>query len=77
LGVLVLNILMQHEAILYSLDRTITKKQLQNKESVMYDKEKYTKLQERSQEQKIESILVSQNHKFFSIKPRPYILYYI
>lgn len=77
LSLLVFDFLMEHEAILYSLDHTITKKQLQEKESVIYDEQKYTKLQERSQEQKIESLLVSQSHKFFSLQPCPYILYYI
>ncbi len=68
---------MEHEALLYSLDHTITKKQLQEKESVIYDKQKYTKLQERSQEYNIQSRIVSQDHNFSSIKPCPYILYYV
>jgi len=77
LGLLVFDFLMEHEALLYSLDHTITKKQLQEKESVIYDKQKYTKLQERSQEYNIQSRIVSQDHNFSFIKPCPYILYYV
>jgi hypothetical protein len=75
LSVLFCGIEMQHEAVLYSLDSTITKKQLKEKELVTYDKEKYNKLQERVQEKNIQALFVSDTQKFFSIKPEPYLVY--
>jgi len=44
---------MQHEAILYSIDPTITKEQLQNKEHIFYNKKKYTKLQKWTEEEHV------------------------
>ncbi len=71
---------MQHEALLYSLDRKITRKQLKNKEQISYDREKYKKLDDRVQEQNIWSLVLSEedmHYRFSPIKPTPYIIYYI
>lgn len=68
---------MQHEAILYSLDHTITKQQLQDKEDVLYDQQRYTKIQERVDEEQIHAIFASEHPRFSGIKPQPYIIYYL
>jgi len=68
---------MQHEALLYSLDHTITKQQLQNKEHILYDQERYIKMQKRVNEEKIHAIFATEHKRFSSIKPQPYIVYYL
>lgn len=68
---------MQHEALLYSLDHTITKQQLQDKEQISYDHERYAKMQERVDEEQIHAIFASEHLRFSGIKPQPYIVYYL
>ena len=68
---------MQHEALLYSLDTTITKKQLKAQESILYDTTKYTKLQEWTQKEQVGALMMSHTTKYQNIKSLPYILYYI
>jgi len=68
---------MQHEAILYSLDPTITKQQLLTKEEIIYDKTKYTVLQERIDAYHVGAFFPWEHDKRSRIKPRPYIIYYI
>gem|GEM_PF-3708005 len=68
---------MQHEALLYSLDHTITKQQLQDKEEILYDQQRYAKIQERVQTEKIGAIFAAEYQRFSHIKPQPYIVYYL
>ncbi len=68
---------MRHEAILYSLDPTITKHQLQSGENIAYDAQRYAKFQERASTEKIGAIVAAEHYKCSGIKPLPYILYYV
>ena len=68
---------MQHEALLYSLDHTITKQQLQDKEDISYDRQRYAKMQERVDEEQIHAIFASEYPRFSGIKPQPYVVYYL
>ncbi len=66
-----------HEAVLYSLDPGITKKDLQEQKEVFYDTDKYAKLKERMEIYKVGAIFAETKNKFSTIKPMPYIIYYI
>ena len=69
--------MMQHEALLYSLDHTITKHQLLDQEHILYDRQRYAKMQERVDEEQIHAIFASEHPKFSGIKPQLYIVYYL
>jgi len=69
---------MQHEAILYSLDPKILFSQIQN--FTDYDKNKYSKLEERMTDHNVRAIISSDadvHHKILPIRPKVSILYYI
>lgn len=68
---------MQHEAILYSLDHEITRRQLEAGEEILYDTEKYERIKEWTEIEHIQAIFAAEHHKLAVIKPQPYILYYL
>lgn len=70
---------MQHEALLYSLDPKITRKQLQES-NPPYDATKYAKLQERVSEYNIQAMVVwepDMHYKILPIRPKVKNLYYV
>lgn len=66
-----------HEALLYSLDPGIAKKDLQEKKEVFFDTDRYAKLKERMEEQHVGAFFADEHNGFSAIKPQPYIIYYI
>jgi len=66
-----------HEAIMYSIDPTITKHQLLAKEEIFYDQEKYDALVQWMQEFHVGAIVPSQHSRRSRVKPQPYIVYYV
>lgn len=69
---------MQYEAILYSLDPKITFSQVQD--FTDYDKNKYSKLEDRITENNVCAMISSDadvHHKILPIRPRVQIFYYI
>lgn len=69
---------MQHEAILYSLDPKITFSQVQD--FTDYDKNKYSKLEQRITENTICTLIAAEtdfHYKFLPIRPKVQIIYYI
>ena len=71
-------LMMQHEAILYSLDPKVSISWLQD--FVDYDENKYSKLQDRLSENNVWAIMMSDqdfHHKFLPIRPRVNIIYYM
>lgn len=70
--------IMQHEAILYSLDPKIPFSHIH--EIGDYDTKKYTKLKERSQEHHVHAMITSEadvHYKILPIRPRVHMVYYI
>ncbi len=71
---------MQHQALLYSLDPTITLKQLQAQADTVYDTHKYTKLHDRVATNHVWAMLRAEDdmhYKFLSIRPKVHIIYYL
>lgn len=71
---------MQHQAILYSLDPKITFKQLQDQKDSTYDEHKYNKLQEWITEHEVWCCMDVEepfHYKFFPIRPKVHIFYYL
>ncbi len=69
---------MQHEAILYSLDPKILFSQIHEMND--YDRKKYSKLEERTQENNVHAMIASESdvhYKILPIRPRVQIFYYI
>ena len=69
---------MQHEAIIYSLDPKITFSQVQD--FTDYDKNKYSKLEDRITENTICALIAAEtdfHYKFLPIRPKVQIIYYI
>ena len=70
--------IMQHEALLYSLDPKIPYTQIQTMTD--YDATKYTKLQNRIQENHVWAMLTSDqdfHYKLLPIRPRVHMVYYL
>lgn len=66
-----------HEAVLYSLDPGIIKKDLQEQKELFYDSDRYLKLKERMEEHYIGAFFAASQSRFSDIKPQPYIIYYL
>ncbi|MFA6255711.1 MAG: DNA-protecting protein DprA [Candidatus Absconditabacterales bacterium] len=72
--------IMQHEALVYSLDPKITISQFQAQEHIVYDASKYSKLQRRVTEHTIGAMMISDvdfHYKLLSIRPKVQLLYYL
>jgi DNA processing protein len=66
-----------HEAICYSLDPRITKKDLQEHKEIFYDTKTYTILKEWMKKHHIWAFFAQENKRFKRVKSIPYLVYYL
>lgn len=72
--------IMQHEALLYSLDPDITFSQLKEQDVFEYDITRYAKLQERTDENTIRAMMDSDvdfHYRLLPIRPKVRLFYYL
>lgn len=71
--------IMQPQALLYSLDPKSTFTQMSDQENLLYDTNKYKKLDDWVSENNIKAMMFSEeefHYKFFAIRPKVKIIYY-
>ena len=72
--------IMQHEALLYSLDPDITFSQLKEQDIFGYDTARYAKLQEWADENNIRAMMDSDidfHYRLLPIRPKVHLFYYL